>query len=264
MLTMLRKTLRDHSRLVGWWGFGLFAMFALELVAYKSFINSFSGMQAMIDAMPEAFKTMFRMEDYGTPSGFLGTELYSFITQMVFIAVGAAFGAAATAGEEDRGTADTLLSLPVTRHSILLAKMLALLVATAALCLGIVLFMAVAMPLASMEASLWNIGVASACAGLLGLVAAGFAYLFGAWSGRRGLALGAATAVSIASFLVYSLAPLVTMFDKVIPYVPWQWAFGNNPLKNGADWPHMGLLGLLTLALFAAAIWRFERRDIEA
>jgi ABC-2 type transport system permease protein len=261
---MLRKTLRDHGRLVGWWGFGLFAMFAMELVAYKSFLNSFSGMKSMIDAIPEAFKTMFRMEDYGTPSGFLGTEMYSFIVQLVFIAIGASFGAAATAGEEDRGTADTLFALPVTRHTILLAKMLALLVATAALCAAVVVFMAIAMPLADMQASLWNIGVATVGAGMLGLVAAGVAYLLGAWSGKRGLAIGGATAISIASFLIYSLAPLVTIFDRLIDFVPWQWAFGGNPLRNGADWPHLALLALVTAVLFSAALLVFERRDIEA
>ena len=68
---------------------------------------------------------MFRMEDYTSGPGFLSTELYSMILPLVLIAVGATFGASATADEEEKGTADLLFSMPISRSKIMASKMAA-------------------------------------------------------------------------------------------------------------------------------------------
>jgi len=262
LIPLVRKTLRDHSKPTLWWTFGLLAMFAVELWAYPYITDSTTEMRKIVEAYPEAMRKMFRMDDYFSGAGFLGTEMYSFMVQLVFIALGGAYGAAASAGEEDRGTADVLLGLPVTRRQVLMSKMLALPIAFAAVTAAVIALLAVGTPLAGLDASLWNIMIATIAAALLGLFSAGFAYLLGALTGRRGLALGASIGVSMISFIVFSLAPMVSAFDRVIDFVPWQWAFGNSPLNNGADLPHLALLLACSLALMAAALWAFDRRDI--
>jgi ABC-2 type transport system permease protein len=259
---LVRKTLRDHWKLTTWWAAGLLAMGAAELWAYTFMAQAGPSAQAFVDSFPESMRKMFRMEDYFSGPGFLGTELYSFMVELVFIAIGASFGAAATAGEEDRGTADVLLGLPVTRTQVLVSKLVALITAEFAVGTLFVGFLWLAMPLADMDASLANIAVTTLACVLLGLFCGGCAYALGAFTGKRGLALGASIGVAIVSFLVYSLAPMIDALDKVVNFVPWQWTMGGDPLNNGANATHLGLLLGTTVALFATAVICFRRRDI--
>ena len=259
---LIRKTLHDHRRLALWWGMGLLAIGGVELWAYTFMAKAGPGAQEFVNSFPEPMRKMFRMEDYFSGPGFLGTELYSFMVQFVFIAIGATLGAAATAAEEERRTADILLALPVRRRQVLLSKMAALVIIQAIVATAFVAFLWVAMPFADMTAPIGNVIAATMMCALLGLLCAGIAYLLGALTGHRSIALAVAMAVAIASFLVYSLAPMVDVLDTVVNVVPWQWAMGNGPLTNGFDLPHLGLLVGTTIAFGAAAIVLYERRDI--
>ena len=66
----------------------------------------------MLDAWPDALKEAFGLDAYTTGPGFLNTELFSMMFPIVLIAVALGAAAAATAGEEERGTADLLLAAP--------------------------------------------------------------------------------------------------------------------------------------------------------
>ena len=259
---LVRKTLRDHWKITAAWTLGLILMGAAELWAYTFMSTAGPGAQQFIDAFPESMRKMFRMEEYFSGPGFLGTELYSFMVELAFIAIGASFGAAATAGEEDRGTADVLFGLPIPRTRILLSKMLALVVAEVGVGAAFVAFLWATMPLANMQASITNVAITTMNCALLGMFCAGCAYALGAFTGKRGLALGAAIAVAIVSFVVYSLAPMVDALDTVVNFVPWQWTMGSDPLRTGADPAHLLLLSGTTAALFAIAVFGFRRRDI--
>jgi len=55
------------------------------------------GIEALLDAFPEAYKEIFRMEDYTSGAGYLGTELFSLAIPFIFIAVGSTWGASHSA-----------------------------------------------------------------------------------------------------------------------------------------------------------------------
>ena len=58
--------------------------------------------------------------------GYLGTELFSLIVPLLLIIAAVATGARAIAGEEERGTLDLLMSLPVTRRRVTAEKLAAM------------------------------------------------------------------------------------------------------------------------------------------
>ena len=43
---------------------------------------------------------------------------------------------------------------------------------------------------------------------------------------------------------------------------PFNWYLGGEPLKNGLQWGHAGLLLGLAVLFIAAGTWRYNRRDI--
>ena len=259
---LVRKTIRDHWKLTIAWLAGLVLMATAELWAYTFMAKAGPGAQQFIESFPESMRKMFRMEEYFSGPGFLGTELFSFMVQLSFIAIASSFGAAATAGEEDRGTADVLFSLPVRRAQVLASKLIAMLIALTTTGIVFIAFLWLTMPLADMQAAIANVAAATFNCAMLGLVCGSCALLVGALTGKRGLALGVAIGVAIASFLIYSLAPMIDALDTVVNIVPWQWAMGADPLNHGLHAPHVALLlGSATL-LIAAAAAVFGKRDL--
>jgi ABC-2 type transport system permease protein len=263
--TLVVKTWRDHWRAVLGWSLGLTAISTVQLAVYPSVRDAAEGTSQLMDSFPEAFKTMFRITDYTSGPGYLGAELFSIMVPLVFIGIGATFGAGATAVEEERGTADLLLTLPVTRTQVLLAKLVALLSAPAAL--GVLLW--VVLLLGSRAVGLSGVGagkllVSCLAAVLLGWLYTGVGLLVGAWSGRRAVALGSAIAAALAGFLLFSLGPLVDGLRPWLRATPFHWAMGNDPLRNGVPPGYVALLLATSLVLYGLSVVAFRRRDISA
>lgn len=207
--TLITKTWRDHWKGTLSWSLGLFSMTVIELLVYPTVKKSAAGTAQLMESMPEAFKSVFRMTDYASGPGFLGAELFSFMVPLILIAVGANAGARATAEEETAGTADLLLTLPLSRTKIILSKAFASLAVVAFLSILLAITLLVGVDLVGLVTP--SAGLIAACVdvALLGTLFTGVGLLIGAVAGRKGIALGVSIALALAAFLLYSLAPLV-------------------------------------------------------
>lgn len=259
---LITKTWRDHWKGTLSWAFGLFSIAAIQLMVYPTVKKSAAGTAQLMESMPEAFKTVFRMTDYTSGPGFLGAELFSFMVPLILIAVGANAGARATAEEETMGTADLLLTLPLSRTKIILSKVLASLVVIIVLSTLLAFTLLIGVDLAGLVTP--RAGLIAACVdvALLGSLFTAVGLLVGALAGRKGIALGASIALALAAFLLYSLAPLVGWLADWLWINPFQWAIGNDPLRNGIDGGYAFRFLLVTTALIFGAVTAFNRRDI--
>jgi ABC-2 type transport system permease protein len=129
--------------------------------------------------------------------------------------------------------------------------------------LGLVLFVvtAAASELAGMQIS--TSALASGVAGvtLLGLEFSGLALASGAATGRRGLAIGAASSAAVAAYVLYVTGSLV---DAVQPWrvlSPFDQAIREGPIGNGLA-PTYGWVAAGAIAALVASIPFFERRDV--
>ncbi len=176
-------------------------------------------------------------------------------------------GSGAIAGEVDRGTADLLLTLPVTRRAVYISTSLAwvlgaLLVSFAAplgLWLG-ELVCPLSQPLELVR--FWPVAV-----NLLGLnlSVAGLTMLVSSLLSRRAVAVGIVLAALLASDLIKFLAqfwPAVRPFS----FLGFQHYYRPLPVVRSGQLPVADLAVLLSVALAAwlAGLWYFSRRDIPA
>ena len=149
-IALFKKMFKDHWKSLLSWSLVIIFMVTIQLSVYPTIVESGNAAKQFIDSYQEAFKKMFRMEDYTSGPGFLSTELFSLMLPLVMIGVGVIWSASATAEEEETGTADLLFSLPVSRRVILLSKMAATFVALVILALtvfaNIFFLMALIMP----------------------------------------------------------------------------------------------------------------------
>ncbi|OIQ78548.1 ABC-2 family transporter protein [mine drainage metagenome] len=260
--TLVVKTWRDHWKSTLSWSIGTMAITVVELMVYPTVKKSAAGTAQLLETMPDAFKTIFRMSDYTSGPGFLGAELFSMMMPLIFIAIGANAGARATAEEESSGTADLLLTLPVSRTKIILAKTFAPLVVLLLLAVLLTVTLIIGSGFAGLVTPTSGVIAASFQVMLIGALFTSVALLIGALFGRKGLALGVSMALAIATFLLYSLAPLTSWLEHWLWLNPFQWAIGNDPLRNGLDVGHTITNLIVTAVLILLSVVAFNRRNI--
>ena len=97
---------------------------------------------------------------------------------------------------------------------------------------------------------------------LLGVDLGALALLVGAWTGSRTTALGVASALAAAAYLISSLAPVAHWIRPLRFVSLFYWAVGNGQLVSGLSAADAAVLVLTALVLLGAAAVGFERLDV--
>lgn len=256
------KTLRDRRRGIAGWCLGVAAIVAVQMSVYPSVRSSADDWQNLIDNLPDAFQKILRMVDYSTGAGYLSAELMTFVMPLIFIGLGASWGARLTTEDEEGGTADLLLSLPVRRNAIVSTRLAAVFTVLGATACTMGVSLAVGSFLLDMDVAMVRFIQVSLVQFLLGSFAMAISAALGAVTGRRSIALGVAMSVSIALFVLYSLAPLVEVIDAINPYNPLQWSMGMDALRTGFHYGDACATVGVTSVFIAVTYRMFAGRDI--
>lgn len=211
---------------------------------------------------PDVLLAMIGGADMGTFEGFLQAEIFSITAPAVFGVLGVLIGARAIAGEEERKTMDLLLANPVTRSKVIVEKTFALIGYSIAL--GVVTFVGtwLTVLLAEPDLATANIAATTTLMTLLGLVFGGFALLIGSATGRSRLASYATAGLILVSYFLWSFMPLSENYAGWAKISPFHYYLGSNPLVNGMNWGHAGVLAGVFLLLVVLSIPLLERRDL--
>ena len=261
--SVLLKTLRDQRRTFLWWSAGLSAVNALIIILYPS-VEDVSELDAIMESMPEALARLFMGDvvNLTSPEGYLNSQLFILVLPLLFLVFTIGRGSGAIAGEEERGTLDLLLSLPVRRSQVVLEKFVAMVAATMALGLVSWLSMAAAALAVGMEIDFVRLGEVTLSCTLLGLAFGAMALALGCAKGSRGLCLGVTSALAIAAYFLNALAPIAESLEPAQKLSPFYLYIGADPLTSGLNLVHAGVLTGLTTAFLAIGVVLFGRRDL--
>ena len=259
---LFQKSLRDHGRGIAGWVGGIVLIVVVQLSVYPTIRNSSEGWSTLTESFPKALQEMFRMTDYASERGYLTTELMSFMVPFIFIGLGCTWGARLTTEDEESGSADIALALPISRKTYVATRMLSLF--SVLLVASILFFVSLAIGTRLLEMSIPLVHFIAAAVTLfvLSLLFSSFATAVGALSGRRPVALGVSMATAIGLFIIYSLTPLVDFFQPALKFNPFQWTLGADPIRNGLDAAYLVSTLCVSLALAAMTFWLYEQRDI--
>lgn len=261
--SVLAKTLHDRRRSLLGWSLGLVGLTAL-IAAYWPSVRDSPDLQRFVQDLPEAVRAITGEADFGTAIGFLDAELFSFMMPLLFLVVAIGMGARAVAAEEERGTIDLLMSMPIARWRMLLEKVAAGVLVLAAL--GLVLFLALlGASAAGMDLPAGRMAQISLATVLLALPFGALALAIGCITGVRGLALGLTSGAAVAAYMLNALAPLVDSLDGWEELSPFAWYASSEVLTGDglALWRAALLVGVAA-ALTAVAVVAIERRDLRA
>ena len=259
VLLVARQTLWQTRRsIVGW----LLGIAAITLLYASSYHSISVAKAAAINNYPSSLKQALNLQDLGSPSGYLNSTVFGIPLLLLTSIYAISTAARAVAGEEDSGVLDLWLSSPVSRAELLLGRLLAM-VATLIL-LGCVLFLevtALRTP-ASLPVGIGRLAATCLTWLLFAGCLAALALLASASIGRRASTLAVSSALALLAYLCASFLPLISAFGWTRSVSPYYWFLGGDPLQNGLQPRHCGLLLAVTAIATALAVNRLDNRDL--
>ena len=262
-LQLATRFLADRRRGLTGWAIGI-AAYTTLMISFFPTIRDSESLSAAIEDYPDAMKEFLGGEaafDLSSGAGFLTAEVYSFMLPLLLSIVAIGFGAT-MGGDQRNGMMDALLSLPIPRWRVVAEKAVAMVTMVLSLALLVPAVVGLAAPLVDLEIGFGNLMAGTAGVVLIVMFHGLLAMAVGVVSGRRATAIGVATAVFAAGYVLNGLGGLVSWMEPVRVLSPYHHALGTNPLLEGWQMGSFVLLLVLCLATFAATVTLFDGRDL--
>ena len=234
--TIFTKALRDSWRGIGITVAVLALMLLFVMAVFKNIDLGFYS------KMPDVLRTMMGIPAGADVGSLAVGELFGAYGAWVLVGLAIASGSGSIAGEEASGTIGILLVNPKSRTCLLVSKaasMVFLMGAGIALVWGSTYLVAAVL---SVNMGTLNVGALSLHLFASALFYGFLAMAIGAWTGNRGIAAGITAGVMFISVFAVGLLPLISSWKNVVKIFPWYYFNGSQPLINGINWEHIGIL----------------------
>jgi ABC-2 type transport system permease protein len=182
---------------------------------------------------------------------------------LVLLAYAIGLGSSAAVGEEEARTLPILLSSPLRRRTVLLAK-------TSVAVLGLVIVMILTWLGVEVSGFIFGMDLSDQAVLATSIQLLGMVLFFGAlslgisaWRGSSALGIGFAAGLAVASYFITTLLPVVEELADVARLTPWYLFSGAESLSQGLDPILLAIAVVLSVALVGGAIYTLERRDLK-
>ncbi|MEP6561855.1 MAG: ABC transporter permease subunit [Nakamurella sp.] len=256
-----RLDLRLRRRSIAWYAAGM-AIYAIIIVAIYPTVKSDSALEALAGDNPQMLALLGVTGSLTSATGWVSGNLYANFLPLLVLMLTIGYGAASFAGQSEDGTLGLVATLPVSRRRLVLEK--AAVLVLIALPLAVVTMACVyAGRNFDLDLSPSAVLGTTAAVVLLGMDFGLVALLTGVTTGNRGLALGLASAVAAASYLIGSLAPVAGWAHTLRPVSLFYWAVGDDQLSTGPSAAAWAVLVLVGVGLLGASLVTVDRLDIQ-
>jgi ABC-2 type transport system permease protein len=237
------------------------ALYALAIVAlYPEFKDS-----AGLDQLTKNGSTIAALfgatGSLTSPTGWLDANIYENFLPLIMLLITVGYGASCIAGQDEDGTLALAAILPISRRSVVLQKIAALSVQALLLTIATMVCVVIGRSF-DLAIPLPNVAGLSVGVALLGIDFGLCALAVGSITGSRGTALGITAALAAVSYLVSSLAPVVSWIRPARYASLFYWSVGDQQLANGLTLVSAIVLVSIGVVLTMAAVAGFRRLDL--
>jgi ABC-2 type transport system permease protein len=254
------KSLRAYRVPILAWGIGL-GLTMMATAAASPSISTATGQASVSDTI-QSFSFFANPVAIGTPQGY--TTFKGLALLPLFLGIWTIIaGAYLTRGEEERGSLDVLLGEPVSRARLISEKIIALALGTTMVGLLVTLGLMLGMAQAKLPADVGGALLAGVNITLTAFVYAALALFFSQFTRTAGAAAGLAGAYMALDFVVAGAVRASNGPEWISRLTINYYSELSKPIIPGYGANAGALLVLLgmSLALVAASIWLFVRRD---
>ncbi len=251
--------LRLRRRSMLWFAVGL-AIYAFMLVAMYPTVKSDASLGALTEN-PTVAALLGVTGSFTSPAGWVNGNLYANFLPLMILLLTIGYGASSIAGQSEDGSLGLVATLPISRSRLVREKTLVLGLLAVPLAVATMAFILLGphydltLPTGAVIGTTVAVLVMGVDFGLIAMI-------IGVLTGSRGLALGLTSALAAASYLVSSLAPIVSWVNTIRPVSLFYWAVGGDQLTAGPSTSSYAVLVLVGVGLHLAAVALIERLDI--
>jgi ABC-2 type transport system permease protein len=202
------------------------------------------------------------IQGMSTPNDFYEGEIFGLMAWMAVMVMTVTIGTRALAGEESDRTMGLLLGNPIRRSTVVVEKTYTMVVYAVLVGFATWAGVWIGSLLGGLGMSPLNIAATAMLASLVGLVFGAVALLLSAATGKTKVAVYGTIGITLAMFLVNSIAILNDAVDTLALFTPFHHYLANSPLNNGMDWGNATVLAAAFVALVALSVYAFDRRDL--
>ncbi|KUM33290.1 ABC transporter permease subunit [Arthrobacter sp. EPSL27] len=260
-LPLFRRAFVDSWRSTLGWAAGLAATIFLYLPLYPS-IGGSPEMQEVMKAFPPEMIKALNYDQITSGPGYTQATMFGLIGFLLMTIASVAWGAAAVGGDEESGQLELTLAHGVTRTQVVLERALAILVRVLLLAGLVSVLILLLNDSAELDIRPENLlGTSVLFAGLT-MLSGTTALCAGTVTGRNTFGLAAGAAVGVLGYVFNAVGRQSRDVEWLLDFSPYNWAYGNNPVANGADWASVAWLWGLSAALVALSALALSRRDV--
>ena len=237
------------------------SLYALIVVAmYPAFKDS-SSLDKLIKSDSAAAALFGVTGPISTSAGWLNGNIYANFFPLVMLLLTLGYGAASLAGQDEDGTLGLIVVLPMRRVTIVLEKVaaMALQAAVLAVAVAVCVFIGRWFDLTVDPGRAVSV---SAAVLLLGLDFGLITMAVGAVTGRRTTAIGAGAGLAAVSYLIGSLAPVVSWIRPAKYVSLFYWSVGNDQIGRGVSLADYVALLVVGMFAFCVTVVAFRRLDL--
>ena len=254
------KTASEHQGLLFVTAAIMFFMMGVMMGPMFALIDD--ALAGMLEGFPEVLLALFGGGDMSTPEGWYQLETFGMMAPISVMVVTVAIAAAALAGEEDHRTMGLLLANPISRATIVLQNVIAMVLYGFVVGFAIFAGVAIGSLLGGLGMNIANIAATSLLVTLVGLAFGALALALGAATGRVKVAVYGAVGLALVLFVLNAFLPFNDTFAGYAKWSPFYYYLTSDPLVNGMNWGHGAVLTGLIIALVALTVFLFNRRDL--
>lgn len=246
------------------WMLGVSAFAALEISFFPSFRNQAAQLNQTFANLPPAVKSLIGdTGNYFSPDNYLNSRVFYLVIPILFAILMIGLGASLLGREENEGTIELLLARPLSRARLLLGKALCGLLITGIIAVGSLLITIGLSKVVGLPNSFAEISAAMLLSYLMCLIFGALAFMLTAVGGvARGLSIGVATAVFVASYVLTGLAGTVHWLQWPARFLPYYYFQPDKVLNGQYTWRTMAVFAAVSIALYLIGWVGFRRRDI--
>jgi ABC-2 type transport system permease protein len=259
MFSLFRHELSSRRISLLGWGIGLGLLSAMYISVYPAFAEQMGDLGDLI-----IYQLM--NIDLGSFAGYIASVALQFMPLLLGVYMLLA-GADTIAGEDDNGTLEMMVAMPLSRWKIVTVKAISLAVfsllallmigAISAVTLGIVL------QTTSADATPAQLFVAFIAAWPLMLAVMTMSLFMGAFLPNRKIAIAVMVAVYLVSFLLESIGSIVTSLESLKVLSVFNYLDSSVTIfTEGPQITDIAVLLVLALIFFLLAVWSFQSRNV--
>ncbi len=263
MRPIIGWTLRQKRLSMIWWSVGLVAFISLEMSVYPTIKDQSNNLNNLIKNLPSTVKSLFGAQDLFSPVGYVNSHIFYLLIPLMLAILAIGLGGTLIAKEESDSTIELLLSRPVSRGRLLVAKALGGLMVLAIVSVVATAAIVVWGKAAGLEIPIPRLAFASLEQAVLATLFGALAFAIaatGRW-GRRA-SVGVASLIGLGSYIIASLESSVRWLSWPAKLLPYHYYNPPAALNGSYQWKVTGVFAAMSLALIVVSYFIFRDRDL--